>query len=127
MEVLAATGANVAYKTYLDHSLKEQKLSQEIVESNHRMEMENKEFIFKCRKEGFECVTETTSTGKTITKIVDLEKSKSSSSYWEFSTNKAKVNIPSFPKDPPMNPSSPYELTYDVFSNIFFYLTKFFK
>ena len=118
---VAATGANVAYKTRLDHSLKEQKLSQEIVESNHRMEMENKEFIFKCRKEGFECVTETTSTGKTITKIVDLEKSKSSSSYWEFSTNKAKVNIPSFPKDSPMNPSSPYELTYDVFSNIFFF------
>ena len=81
--------------------------------------MDNNEFILKCKKEGFDCVTETTSTGTIITKIIDSKKGKSSS-YWEFSTNKAKVNIPSFPKDPHINPSSPYEFTNDILKYFFF-------
>jgi hypothetical protein len=65
--------------------------------------MENKEFALKCKKEGYNCVTEPNSIGEQFTISVDLEKS----------------NIPSFPKGPPTNLSSPYEVIN------FFFLKKF--
>ena len=126
---VAGGTAHATYKTRLKHSLDKEKLAldkqkqdhqiaTEIADSNHRRTMDNNEFILKCKKEGFDCVTETTSTGTIITKIIDSKKGKSSS-YWEFSTNKAKVNIPSFPKDPPINPSSPYEFTNNILKYFF--------
>jgi hypothetical protein len=90
----SATGsASYAYTTYKDGDRKD-------IESKHKIDMGNKEFALKCKREGYNCVTEPNSIGEQFTISVDLEKS----------------NIPSFPKRPPTNPSSPYEVINLFFS-----------